>query len=164
MHGSPARFAAALVAAALAWPAGVAIAAEPARAPVPAAATQSVVALQGEFIRRVNHAEPAADLFDPRMKAPDLGGLRAIRLLQAAMSSPARSDKGTDTAHARLHVRVRLQSQFTTDCPAVDAYLAQTGELVREWEEQGWMEIDYLRTADGWRISGLEFQADKQQP
>lgn len=141
--------------------AGAAVAAEPApRAAAVQSGMASVAALQAEFFRRVNIAQPVASLFDPRVKSPELGGLRAILLLEDESAALAQAP-GADSVRARLRVRVRLQSPFSTDCPAVDAFLLQAGENIREWDELGWMEMSYRRSADGWRITGLEFQPDE---
>lgn len=151
----------ALCAALLAWSSGAATAATPTAGSATARAeAAAVAALQTEFIRRINHAEPVSGLFESQALIPDFSGLRGIALLQDKNATQAIELATADTARVRLRVQLHLQAPFSSDCPAVDAVLAQIGEDTRIWNEQGWMQISYRHSSAGWRITGLEYRPD----
>jgi hypothetical protein len=155
----------ALCALLLLWPVGAAAAAAPAAAPASApAGMASVAVLQAEFLRRINHGEQVSSLFDPRGLIPDLGGLRRITVLEDRTATQGRPTPGTDSVRARLRVQVRLQAPFSSDCPAVDEFLARSDENTRTWDEAGWLEIVYRRVEAGWQITGLQYRAEESQP
>ena len=122
----------------------------------------SAAALQAEFLRRIVHAENVASLFAAKALIPDFSGLRNIALLADKDAMQTRQVPGSDRVQVRLRVKLQLQAPFSSDCPAVDEFLAQIGENTRTWEETGWMDLTYQRSAEGWLIAGLAYLADKR--
>jgi hypothetical protein len=150
------RTVAAVCAALLLWPVGPPLAAQPGSLPT------SVTALQAEFLRRVNMAEPVFSLFDSRARVPDVSGWRSITLLEPETAMQAGQMLDTDNARTRLHARVRRQAPFTSDCPVVDELLIETGENMWVWDELGWIEITYRRAEAGWRIAGVDYRPEEE--
>jgi hypothetical protein len=123
------------------------------------AGTPSAAVLQAEFLRRVNAAEPVRGLFVPGAKVPDLSSWRSIALLDDKAGTSLPQVIEADAVHVRLRVQVGRQLSLHNECPVVDALLRVDGTM-HIWDEKGWLEATYRRSAGGWRIASLDYQAD----
>ena len=115
--------------------------------------------LQAEFLRRINAAEEVKGLFGLGTKVADFSSWRSVALLDDKSAIPLSPMSGADTEHVRLRVQVGRQLPLSADCPVVDALLSADGTM-RVWNEKGWLEATYQRTARGWRIASMAYRAD----
>lgn len=142
---------------------GTAVAAEPATGAAQSLAKMpSPAALQAEFLRRIGQSEKISSLFAPGALIPDVSGLRGIKLLPDKNTMQARQVPGSGNVQTGLRVQLRLQAPFSSDCPAVDDYLAQTGENTQTWDETGWMKLTYRHFETGWLITEIHYSADAE--
>jgi hypothetical protein len=122
--------------------------------------SSSASALQTEFIRRVNAAEPVSALLLAAAAAPDVSGWRSIALLHEESSLPSPKAGDAASVQTKLRVKLRRQTQVRSECPVVDSLLVDTGDDLYVWDELGWLEASYERTAAGWRIARLTYLPD----
>ncbi|HEY6927615.1 MAG TPA: nuclear transport factor 2 family protein [Steroidobacteraceae bacterium] len=65
------------------------------------------------------------------------------------------------TATARFHCLTRMEAALRSTHPLIEM-ARQQGEGAIRWWESGVLEATYVRSASGWRISGLAFRSEGQ--